>query len=116
MNGLNLPRGLSRWRDLPEGEAWLARLPAIVEACAEEWRLRLGEPFEARYSLVVPVETAAGADAVLKVSFPDVESELEPAGGSPAPSFRISIDKQPPWQHNMPLRVSRAAMCGTTSS
>ena len=45
---------------------------------AEEWALELGVPFEpAHVSLVVPVRLPNGGDAVLKVNFPEPESEHE---------------------------------------
>jgi streptomycin 6-kinase len=61
-----------------EGRDWLARLPGLVEACARDWTLTLGEPFAYAFaSLAMPVERADGSGAVLKVSFPDRESEHE---------------------------------------
>ena len=63
-----------------EGRDWLARLPAIVEACADSWSLTMGEPFAyASASMAMPVERANGSAAVLKVSFPDRESQHEAA-------------------------------------
>jgi streptomycin 6-kinase len=72
--------GLAWLRATEEGRDWLARLPAIVDACAQEWSLTLGEPFPYAFaSLAMPVERADGSGAVLKVSFPDRESEHEAA-------------------------------------
>ncbi|MGZ6545201.1 MAG: aminoglycoside phosphotransferase family protein [Actinomycetota bacterium] len=63
-----------------EGRDWLARLPGIVDACAEEWSLTLGEPFPYAFaSLVHPATRADGSAAVLKIQFPDRESEHEAA-------------------------------------
>ena len=46
--------------------------------CAERWRLKLGEPFAAPYvSLPVAAKLPDGTDVVLKVQFPDRESEYE---------------------------------------
>jgi streptomycin 6-kinase len=75
---VRIPPGLEWWRDEPEGPDWLARLPGLVEACAERWSLVLGEPFEAHISFVMPVTLRAGGEAVLKINFPEEESEREP--------------------------------------
>jgi streptomycin 6-kinase len=76
---LRVPAGLDWWREKPGGVEWLSSLPSIVEACAEQWSLRVGAPFEPGHvSLVVPVELEDGEPAVLKINFPDEESEHEP--------------------------------------
>lgn len=76
---MKIPRGLEWWTDVSGGADWLASLPAIVESCAERWSLRVGAPFEgANVSHVLAVELADGAPAVLKINFPDEESEHEP--------------------------------------
>jgi streptomycin 6-kinase len=65
--------GLEWLRELPEGRAWLERLPRLVEECRQQWSLQLEPPFPYSYtSLAVP----AGA-VVLKIQFPDRESEHE---------------------------------------
>jgi streptomycin 6-kinase len=69
---IELPSGLSWWRDDPGGREWLDRLPWMVEELAERWSLGLERPFEAHIALVIPA-----GDAVLKVNFPDEESEHE---------------------------------------
>jgi streptomycin 6-kinase len=77
---LRIPDGLLWWRGEPGGAAWLERLPELVAACAEQWSLRVLGAFEpAHISLVLGVERAEGAPAVLKVSFPEPESEHEAA-------------------------------------
>ncbi len=59
---------------MPGGNEWLDRLPRLVEECAEQWALELGPPFAgSNASLVLPA-----GDAVLKINFPDDESEHEP--------------------------------------
>lgn len=74
-----IPESLRWWRSVPGGAEWLESLPAIVEACAERWSLRLGAPFEdGNVSLVVRAERADRTPAVLKVNFPDEESACEP--------------------------------------
>jgi streptomycin 6-kinase len=65
-------------RATEEGRAWLDSLPALVDDCANAWRLTLGDPFPYVYrSLVLPVKREDGTDAVLKFFFPDRESLLE---------------------------------------
>ena len=77
---MDVPAGLSWWRARPGGAEWLDALPALAAACAERWDLRLGHPFEpATISLVVPAERRDGTRAVLKINFPEAESEHEPA-------------------------------------
>ena len=77
---MEVPEGLSWWRSRPGGPEWLAALPGLAAACAEQWDLRLGDPFEpATVSLVVPAERRDDSRAVLKISFAEPESEHEPA-------------------------------------
>lgn len=67
-------------RRTPEGREWLRALPRLAAECAERWELSLGPPFPAALaSLAMPVTTASGAAAVLKIQFPDTESEHEGA-------------------------------------
>jgi streptomycin 6-kinase len=62
------------------GRAWLDRLPELVEECAKRWSLDLGEPFAYAFaSLALPALRADGSEAVLKIQFPDRESEFEAA-------------------------------------
>ena len=62
----------------PEWVAWLDGLPAVTRAVLDEWDLT---PEGARWhgfcSLVLPVTTADGTQAALKVALPDDESEHE---------------------------------------
>lgn len=75
---LALPRGLEWWREQRGGADWLERLQRLASECAEEWRLRLGAPFEpATVSLVVPATLPDGSEAVLKLAFPEPESARE---------------------------------------
>ncbi len=65
--------GLDWLRGFDEGRAWLERLPRLLDECREQWSLELGEPFPYAFtSLAVPA-----GDAVLKIQFPDRESERE---------------------------------------
>jgi streptomycin 6-kinase len=75
---LRLPPGLDWLRATEDGSAWLAEVPRLVRECAEQWSLRLGEPFPYAYaSAALPAERADGSEAVLKVGFPDRENEHE---------------------------------------
>lgn len=95
-----MPEGLSWWRGVDGGAAWLDRLPAIVAECAETWSLEIERPFEpARISLVLAVRVASGEPAVLKVNFPEPESEHEAAalarwGGAGAARLLRSDDSR----------------------
>ena len=62
------------------GRAWLAALPGLVEANLARWRLRPdGAPRTGRVALVLPVRTADGTPAALKVQPVDEENAGEPA-------------------------------------
>jgi streptomycin 6-kinase len=73
-----VPDGLRWWRERPGGAAWLDRLPRLVEECAAAWNLHVRAPFPgATVSFVAPAALAGGGQAVLKVNFPEPESEHE---------------------------------------
>ncbi len=77
---VDIHEGLAWMRTFEEGRDWLARLPGIVDACAESWSLTLGEPFPYAFaSVAYPVTREDGSPAVLKIQFPDRESEHEAA-------------------------------------
>jgi streptomycin 6-kinase len=70
--------GLSWAAGTEAGRAWLQQLPRLVEECEKQWSLRLGDPFPHAYaSLALPATLADGDEAVLKICFPDRESEHE---------------------------------------
>ncbi len=72
--------GLAWFRESEDGSEWLDRLPRLVDECAERWSLALGEPFAYAFaSLALPATRLDGSEAVLKIQFPDHESELEAA-------------------------------------
>lgn len=72
-------RGLEWWRDVPGGVAWLESLPSVVDACAERWSLTIGPAFEGQnVSHIRAAELPDGTRAVLKINFPELESEYEP--------------------------------------
>lgn len=62
------------------GEAWLRKLPLLVETCAQKWSLRLRPSFPAlSYNYVCPVQGEDGVDLVLKIGLPTRElfTEME---------------------------------------
>ncbi len=64
----------------PAGEAWLARLPTLIEALAQRWSLRVAAPFpNLSYNYVAPAVRADGVAVVLKlgVPHPELNSEIE---------------------------------------
>jgi streptomycin 6-kinase len=90
---MTLPASLSWWHAVPGGQQWLDRLPAIVETCAKRWSLTITEVLPGgNVALVVAVTRHDGSAAVLKVSFPDEESEHE-------------ADALAHWQGNGAVRV-----------
>ena len=58
--------------------AWVASLPGLATSVLEEWELtRDGIAQHGYVGLVLPVTTRDGTPAVLKISFPDEETEHE---------------------------------------
>jgi streptomycin 6-kinase len=58
--------------------AWLDGLPGVVRGLLEEWELRPdGEAMHGRTALILPVRTADGQGAALKVGWPHWEAEHE---------------------------------------
>jgi streptomycin 6-kinase len=75
---IEVPEALSWWVARSGGAEWLARLPRLAAECADRWSLRLGEPFpDASVSLCLPAERDDGARVVLKINFPEEETERE---------------------------------------
>ena len=75
---MNIPRRLEWIRGEPGGGAWLEALPQIATELAEQWALRLGEPYErSNVSLAVPADGVDATPAVLKINFPGPENERE---------------------------------------
>lgn len=59
-------------------DTWLARVPELLLGCAEEWDLRLGDPYElGAAGYAVRVELSDGTAAVLKLIYPHREAEHE---------------------------------------
>jgi streptomycin 6-kinase len=62
----------------PQWAAWVDSLPATVVQALRQWQIRPdGRPNYGHCSLVIPVRTADGSAAMLKVGFPEEESEHE---------------------------------------
>jgi streptomycin 6-kinase len=78
---VRVPAELDWLRESGRGRDWLASLPARLTAVRERWRLRTGRrPFRGgRVSLVLPATLPDGTPAVLKLQYPDRESEHEAA-------------------------------------
>jgi streptomycin 6-kinase len=64
------------------GTAWLATLPSLVAALAEQWSLTVGEPYRPSgyTALAVRVRQADGTPCVLKVRCPEPDLAPEAAG------------------------------------
>ena len=61
-------------------DAWLERVPELVDECVDAWDLRLGDPYPAGAAgYTVRADLADGTPAVLKVIFPHREAEHEAA-------------------------------------
>lgn len=76
---LPIPPGLEAQRRLgPLWVTWLDRLPHLAEELVDDWVLTIdGAPMHGSCSLVVPVRTAGGLPAMLKIALLDDESEHE---------------------------------------
>ena len=62
----------------PDWADWVGRLPALLAGLLEEWELSSdGWMMHGFVALVVPVRTASGRPAVLKVGFPHEEGKHE---------------------------------------
>lgn len=62
----------------PDWACWVQSLPAHTRDLLDEWRLAVdGPPLHGYCSLVQPVRAADGTPAVVKLCFPDEESEHE---------------------------------------
>ena len=76
---MSVPESLAWWAERAGGREWLDRLPELAVSCAERWRLQLGAPLPGgNVALVLGAMREDGAQAVLKISFPEEESEHEP--------------------------------------
>ena len=57
--------------------AWLERVPQLMSECAEEWGLRLGEPYAQGAAGYAVRAEGGGAACVLKLIYPHREAEHE---------------------------------------
>lgn len=72
--------GLAWLEGSEAGREWLASLERLVGESAEEWGLAVGEPYAYAFSsLALRVTRPGGDPAVLKIQFPDRESQHEAA-------------------------------------
>ncbi|MGC4803522.1 aminoglycoside phosphotransferase family protein [Micromonospora sp. DT233] len=77
---IRIPNGLAWVRQAPAGRRWLAELPDRLAECVAQWGLRPGPPFPQAYaSLALPAQLPDGTRAVLKLQYPDADSEHEAA-------------------------------------
>ena len=76
---LTLPAGVLAFAGRgPDWGAFVERLPALARDLLAEWELTVdGDAKHGYCALVLPVRTASGRPAMLKVAFPDDESEHE---------------------------------------
>jgi streptomycin 6-kinase len=73
----SLRDGVVAWQE--DGADWAASLPALAAHACERWELTLGEPYEGGHTAwVAPAQRADGARCVLKLPYPDDESQHEP--------------------------------------
>ena len=79
MPSVTIPRSfLGHARRGADWADWLDRLPSLAGELLEEWQLTPdGDPTHGHTALVVPVRTAGGRPAVLKVAWPHWEAEHE---------------------------------------
>src|SRR5699024_964281 len=77
---VELPDGILAMADRADGWAtWVRALPKLVRELQDEWQLTVDGPVgHGHCSLVVAVRTTSGRPGMLKLGFPDAESEHEP--------------------------------------
>jgi streptomycin 6-kinase len=72
----SLRAGVIAWN--ADGQDWADSLPALLEHACERWDLTVGEPYEGGYAAwIAPAERADGTPCVVKLPYPDDESEHE---------------------------------------
>lgn len=77
---LEIPQRLDWMRRVPAGRDWLAVLPDRLAACVDRWSLRLGPAYPGAFvSLALAADLPDGTPAVLKLQYPDWDSEHEAA-------------------------------------
>lgn len=77
---ITIPSCLDWLRSSAKGRTWIESLPDVVATCADRWNLDLSQPVDNSYvSLVLPAMTMDGEPVMLKIQFPDRESQHEAA-------------------------------------
>jgi streptomycin 6-kinase len=76
------PQLVLNCRRTPERQAWLSRLPTLLNQLETRWSLRLDDPFDhaGSCSWVAPATRANGETAVLKLAMPHMEGQDEILG------------------------------------
>lgn len=75
---MTIPASLARLANTTSGRSWLSGLPGVVEHCAAKWGLTVGDAYaDSWVSLTLPAITEDGGKVVLKIQYPDPESEAE---------------------------------------
>jgi streptomycin 6-kinase len=76
---IELPAAVRAMADRgPDWATWVDGLPKLVQRQIDEWELTaVGAPTHGYCSIVLPASMPNGAPAVLKVAYPDAESEHE---------------------------------------
>jgi streptomycin 6-kinase len=80
---VRVPRSLLRSAGRPDTDAWLERLPTLIDAARARWSLDVGTPFDGREvscAWVAPVRRRDGSGAVLKIGMQHMEARDEIAG------------------------------------
>lgn len=81
---IEIPEALRRrHRQTAQGRLWLGDVRGFIAQALEQWQLKMtlpphGLPWHGHTGVVVPVVTAGGVQAALKVAFPHDEALLEP--------------------------------------
>jgi streptomycin 6-kinase len=77
----HIPDALARsCRISPERQAWIGRLPHVIQTLQSRWSLTLGEPVDGGTCAWVAPAERAGMAVVLKVTLPHMEAEQEADG------------------------------------
>lgn len=76
----SLPEGLRLLSETPDGAAWLARVPHLLENAIRRWRLEVSAPFSAGSASWTALARRRGSSVwslVLKISYPHPEAAQE---------------------------------------
>ncbi|WP_042394787.1 aminoglycoside phosphotransferase family protein [Streptacidiphilus carbonis] len=79
---IEIPAGFAQGtieRQGEQGQEWVASLPSVVDELLDRWNCEIAEQVgHGGVGIIVPVRSADGASAVLKVSFPHPGNAHEP--------------------------------------